>query len=209
MLSTPPWVASPLLGLTLRAFARQGLLFLLPMALPAQTEIFGSIGVMCHGNSDLCGASQNAISFGGGLTRPLIGGFVVEADVQTSYFAREDRSDSFWRNRKTILLGNVLYRWGGARRYVFAGTGLGVEHVHTLWREDGFAEDYMLGPTERYWTKVRDGVFGGDHRYNEFVWFAPRGGFTVYPTKRFGVRVEFYMARYNSGLRSSVVYRIE
>ena len=145
---------------------------------------------MCHGNSDACGASQSPISLGGGLTRPVIGGFAVEADVQTSCYACEDRPDSFWRNRKTIRLGNVLHRWGGARRYVFAGTGLGVEQVHTLWREDGFAEDYMLGRTEKHWHNVRDDVFGGDRRYNEFVWFTPRGGFAVYLTKRFGVGCE-------------------
>lgn len=72
------------------------------------------------------------------MTRPLVGGFVVEADVQTSYFACEDRPDSFWHDRKAIVLGNVLYRWGGDRRNVFAETGLGVEHVHKHWRDDGF-----------------------------------------------------------------------
>ena len=65
------------------------------MTLPAQTEIFGSIGVMCRGNSDVYSASYRARSLGGGLTSPLIGGFVVEPDVRTSFIVREDRRDGF------------------------------------------------------------------------------------------------------------------
>ena len=92
---------------------------------------------------------------------------------------------------------------------MFAGTGLGVEHSHKHWREDGFAEDYMLGQTESHWHKVRDVILGSDRRDNRSVWFASKGGFIVYPTRRFGVRFEFHIARYNNGLRSSVACHIK
>ena len=87
---------------------------------------------------------------------------------------------------------NFLRRWGNARAYAFAGAGVGLQDRETEWRHEVADEDYELDPrTQPHWFKVRDGVFGGHDRYREFIWFAPRGGFTVYPHKQVPVGVRF------------------
>lgn len=94
-----------------------------------------------------------------------MGGFVVEADVKTSYFAAKIGRIASGDSGRRSLLGESCFD-GEVRRYVFAGAGLGVADLHSLWREDGFAEDYIPRRTERHRRKVRDGVFGGNRRFN-------------------------------------------
>ena len=187
------------------------LLSSIPLAHSAQLEVFGHIGSMCHSEDEGCGNNRGR-SYGGGASMPFFGNWVIEGDFQTSYDDRDRGPDNFWRDRKTFYLANVLRRWGNERAYAFAGTGAGLQDRDTEWRDAGFEQDYGLNPrTQPDWFKVRDGVFGGQRRYREFIWFAPRGGFTVYPHKRVpvGVRFEVYIVRKNGGVRASVMFRLK
>ena len=144
------------------------------------------------------------------MTVPFGGNWRIEGDFQTSYDPRNRGPDNFWRDRKTFYLGDFLRRWGNARAFAFAGAGAGSQDRYTEWRDDNSVEGYELDPrSQPDWFKFRDGVFGGESRYREFIWFAPRGGFTVYPHKRvpLGVRFEVYIVRKNGGTRASVVFR--
>ena len=137
---------------------------------------------------------------------------VIEGDFQTSYDDLDRGPDNYWRDRKTFYLASFLRRWGNERTYAFAGAGAGLQDWDTEWRDDGFEQDYELNPrTQPDWFKVRDGVFGGQYRYWEFLWLAPRGGFTVYPHKRVpvGLRFEGYIVRKNGGIRASVMFPLK
>ncbi|MDE0126796.1 MAG: hypothetical protein OXN97_19695 [Bryobacterales bacterium] len=189
---------------------RLTLLLFLPIVLSARVDIFGHIGSMCHSEDEGCG-SHRGTSYGGGVIVPFFGNWTVEGDFQTSYDPRNRGPDEFWRDRKTFYLANFLRRWGNARAYAFAGAGVGLQDRETEWRHEVADEDYELDPrTQPHWFKVRDGVFGGYDRYWEFIWFAPRGGFTVYPHKHVpvGLRFEVYIVRKNGGARVSVTYRL-
>ena len=136
---------------------------------------------------------------------------LVNSGYKTVGRVRWRQGGWLWRDCKTFYLANVVRRWGNARAYAFAGAGAGFQDRDTEWRHEVADEDYELDPrTQPHWFNVRDGVFGGHNRYWEFIWFAPRGGFTVYPHKHVpvGVRFEVYIVRKNGGARVSVTYRL-
>ncbi len=145
------------------------LLSSIPLAHSAQVEVFGHIGSMCHSEDEGCGNNLGR-SYGGGASVPFFGNWVIEGDFQTSYDDRDLGLDDFWRDRKTFYLANFLRRWGNERAYAFAGTGAGLQDRDPEWRDDGFEQDYELNPrTQPHWFKVREGVFGSQDRYWEFL----------------------------------------
>ena len=181
------------------------ILLLAPAPLSAQSdkpEVFVHAGMFRVGTDE--GVIGNAASFGGGVSIPINRRLAAELDVQTGQVAEFMGSpDEFHRTRRTLVLGNLLYRWGSARGYVFAGAGAGAQLVDSTSRSGNFIPEY----TPEGWREIRPRVFEIDRSGARPVVFAPRAGFVVYPLQRLGLRADIYAASWHLGVRIGAVYR--
>jgi hypothetical protein len=174
-------------------------------ALRAQShspELFGNLGVFSAGSDE--GRIGTGVSFGGTITVPLYGRLAADLDVQASEVTNRRSADNFYRTKRTLVIPNLLYRWGNMQRGVFIGTGFGVEFTDSVTRNDNFRSDY----TPPGWREIKPRVFEHDHSDARRVLFAPRFGFFVFPIRRLGVRADFYLANWHAGAKIGVGIRI-
>jgi hypothetical protein len=186
-------------------FACAGIVILLPLQLWAQTstpEVFGHVGLFRAGSDE--GSIGKATSFGGAITVPVFRRLAVNVDVQTSKVARIRTSDRFYRTRRTLILPGLLYRWGRDSAYGFVGGGIGAEIDDSVTREDNFIPDY----TPVGWREIRPRVFEIARSRVERLGFA-QVGFAAFPTRRLGMRVDFYVAEWHLGTRIGIGYRFD
>jgi len=91
------------------------------------TEIFGNAGWIRI--SDKEGVIGDTATVGGGAALPINSNWAIEVEAQTHRLQErrfpQDASEQLVKIRRTLLLGSILYRWGGERSYVFAGGGFG------------------------------------------------------------------------------------
>lgn len=182
-----------------------GLLMLLPFQLQAQMtkpEVFGHIGVFRAGSDD--GRIGSAASFGGVLVIPVARRFAADVDIQTARVERVRTADSFYITRRTLIVPQLLYRWGNDTAYGFFGGGIGAEIRNSIYRHDTFRADF----TPIGWREIRPRVFELDRSRTETV-VSLRGGFAVFPTERFGFRADLYIADWHIGWRIGFGYRFE
>ena len=167
-------------------------------------EVFVHLGTF-HAGSDE-GRIGRAPSFGGGVQFPISRRLAAELDIQTSRVTKLETivlSNLFYTTRRTLILPNLLYKWGNVQAYGFVGGGLGVEFVDSITRDEFPEPEYAhIG-----WREVQRGVFEFEHSDTRRVLFAPRDGFVAFPTQRFGFRVDFYIANWHMGARIGAVYR--
>ena len=165
-------------------------------------EIFVHTGTFSAGSDE--GTIGRAPSFGGGIAIPLNHRVVAEFDIQTSQVNKIRSPDNFYKTRRTLILPNLYCRWGGVRAYGFVGAGFGAEYVDNITRSDSFNPKYIPGLRE-----VKPRVFEREYSTRRAVLFSPRAGFVAFPTQRYGVRVDFYLANWHMGARIGAVYRFK
>jgi hypothetical protein len=184
------WVLGYLLLFAAAAWAQRG-----------PVEVYGHVGLFRAGSDE--GSLGQAPSFGGAVTIPLTRRLAVDFDVQTARVTTRRSEDDFWTSRRTLLAPSLLYRWGSATGYVFAGGGLGGERESSLTRTDRFADWYTPGPP---WREVRPRVFESEHTEFSNLYHV-RVGFVASPAPRLPLRVEAYFANWHWGLRIAAGYR--
>ena len=191
--------------MTRLAILRATVVLLLPVSLPAQTgglEVFGGAGMVRVGTDD--GVIGDARSVGGGVTVPLARRWVAEGDLATGRVRRTAGSpDDIFTTRRTMVVGSVLYRRCGPKACFFVGYGLGAQFVNSLNQFTDSSPDLRPQPIE-----VSPGMFELRHSDIRPVLFSPRGGFSFYPTRRAGVRIDVGMTSWNNWIRLAATYRL-
>lgn len=102
-----------------------------------------------------------------------------------------------------MLVGSVLYRRCGPKACFFAGYGLGAQVVDNLKLS---ADSSREG--RRSWVEVSPGMFELRNSRTRPVLFSPRGGFSFYPTRKAGLRIDGGLTSWNSWVRLAVTYRL-
>ena len=167
-------------------------------------SVFTQIGGLRLGADE--GSIGTTVSFGGGIAVPIHRRLITELDVLTGQTENRRSEDDLYRTQRTMVLGNLLYRWRNQRVQVFAGGGLGGQFVRSTYLENYQVDEISLEVGER---EIRPGVFEFKYRETRPVLFAPKGGFVVYPWGRLGIRAEVFMVSWHMGVRIGISYRLK
>ncbi|MDE0625158.1 MAG: DUF4357 domain-containing protein [Bryobacterales bacterium] len=165
-------------------------------------EVFAQIGYQTERTDG--GTIGYGPSYSGGFVVPIGGRFVAELDVWTFGEEKTSDPDRYSRERDTVVLGNVLYRWGGQRIQFFAGSGIGGYATDSTSRVSGLPEDFF--PPHSGYRQVSPGVYQLDHRGSGAVYLAPKFGFVAYFQRNLGVRVDVTAVQLHLGFRIGVAY---
>lgn len=170
-------------------------------AQPNSPEVFAQVGYQTERTDG--GTIGFGPTYSGGLVVPIDGRFVAELDVWTFGEEKTRDPDRYSRMRETVVLGNVLYRWGSERMQFFAGSGIGGYATDSTSRISGFRED--LVPHLGY-REVSPGVYQFDHRGSGAIYLAPKFGFVACFQRNLGVRVDMTAVQFHLGFRVGVAY---
>ena len=118
-------------------------------------EVFAQIGYQTERTDG--GTIGFGPSYSGGFVVPIGGRFVAELDVWTFGEEKKSDPDRYSKERVTVVLGNVLYRWGGERMQFFAGSGIGGYTTDSTSRDSGFQQDFV--PPHSGYREVSPGVY--------------------------------------------------
>lgn len=165
-------------------------------------EVFAQIGYQTERTDG--GTIGFGPSYSGGFVVPIDGRFVAELDVWTFGEENTRNPDRYSRERQTVVLGNVLYRWGGERMQFFAGSGIGGQTTSNTSRNSGLPEDFF-SPHSGY-REISPGVYQIDHRRSGAVYLAPKFGFVAYFQRNLGVRADITAVYFHLGFRIGVAY---
>lgn len=179
-------------------------LFLVATSLAAQNhspEVFAQIGYLKVGSDE--GTIGDGTSYGGGFVVPIHRRIVAELDTQTVHVESTYAPDGYYGTRRTMVLGNVLYRRDKGRVHWFVGSGVGGQFVDSTSRMGDFAEGYTPEPR---WLEISPGVYQYEHQDKRPIYFAPKAGFVAYVRKNLGVRVDVAFASWHVGVRIGMAY---
>ena len=165
-------------------------------------EVFAQIGYQTERTDG--GTIGFGPTYSGGFVVPIDGRFVAELDVWTFGEEKTREPDRYSRERETVVLGNVLYRWGSERMQFFAGSGIGGYTRDSTSRDSGFPEDFV--PPHSGYQEVRPGVYQLDHQGRGAIYLAPKFGFVAYLQRNLGIRVDMTAVQFHLGFRIGVAY---
>ena len=165
-------------------------------------EVFAQIGYQTERTDG--GTIGFGPSYSGGFVVPIHRRLVAELDVWTFGEEKTRDPDRYSRERETVVLGNVLYRWGGERIQFFAGSGIGGYTTDSTSRDSGFPEDFVASHSG--YREVSPGVYQIDHQGSGAIYLAPKFGFVAYFQRNLGVRVDMTAVQFHLGFRIGVAY---
>jgi len=165
------------------------------------TEIFGNAGWIRV--SDKEGVIGDAATFGAGAALPINSNLVIEVEAQTHKVQRslfpQDASEQLVQVRRTLLLGSILYRWGGERSYVLAGGGFG----------SGLKKSSVRYTISSPFFDVPGGIHESSELNREPLHVSPKAGFVCYFTRRIGARASFFAAGRSLAGTIGLTFRID
>ncbi len=165
------------------------------------TEIFGNAGWIRV--SDKEGVIGDAATFGAGAALPINSNLVIEVEAQTHKVQRslfpQDASEQLVQVRRTLLLGSILYRWGGERSYVLAGGGFG----------SGLKKSSVRYTISSPFFDVPGGIHESSELNREPLHVSPKAGFVFYFTRRIGARASFFAAGRSLAGTIGLTFRID
>jgi len=180
-------------------------IFLCTATLSAQSngpEVFAQIGYQTERTDG--GTIGFGPSYSGGFVVPIGGRFVTELDVWTFGEEKTPAPDRYYKERETVVLGNVLYRWGGERMQFFAGSGIGGYTTASTSRYSGSPEDIV--PPHSGYREVSPGVYQFEHQSSGAVYLAPKFGLVKYLQRNLGIRVDITAVQFHLGFRIGLAY---
>lgn len=165
-------------------------------------EVFAQIGYQTERTDG--GSIGFGPTYSDGFVVPVDGSFVAEFDVWTFREEKKRDLDRYSRERETVVLGNVLYRWGGERLQFFAGSGIGGFTRESTSRDSGFPEDFV--PRHSGYREASPGVYQLDYQGSGAIYLAPKFGFVGYLQRNLGVRADVTAVQFHLGFRIGVAY---
>ncbi len=102
-----------------------------------------------------------------------------------------------------MVVGSVLYRRCGPKACFFVGYGLGAQLVDSLNQFTESSPELRPRPVE-----VGPGMFELRNSDMRPALFSTRGGFSFYPTRKAGVRIDGGMTSWNNWIRLATTCRL-
>ncbi|MEP7305274.1 MAG: hypothetical protein ABJA98_07155 [Acidobacteriota bacterium] len=170
-------------------------------------EVFAHFGAFRAGTDE--GAIGTGQSYGATIAIPISRRLTADLDFQTS---TASRTNSFatelftYQTTRRLIVPSLVYRFGREAVYGFVGGGIGAEFGNDIYRHDYRPEGRSPGPGLPPAIAIASGIVE-TRTSNRGRIMSFRGGVVLFPTRRFGVRGEAYLAGWHRGARIGIGYR--